>query len=33
MDQELKSEGQGHKIYIFEKGENQNFLANLDQYK
>ena len=25
MDQELKSEGQGHKIYIFKKGENQEF--------
>ena len=22
MDQELKSEGQGHKIYIFKNGEN-----------
>ena len=23
MDQELKSEGQGHKIYIFKNGEDQ----------
>ena len=25
MDQELKSEGQGHKIYIFKNGEIRNF--------
>ena len=25
MDQELKSEGQGHKIYIIKYGENQQF--------
>ena len=31
IDQELKSEGQGHKD-IFKNGEKQDVLANLDQY-
>ena len=25
LDQELKSKGQGHKIYIFKNGEKQEF--------
>ena len=32
MDQDLKSEGQGHKIYIFKNGGNHIFLSYLDQY-
>ena len=32
MDQDLKSVGQGHTIYIFKNRENQKLLANLDQY-
>ena len=32
MDQELKSVDQGHKIYIFKNGENQEFLAKMEQY-
>ena len=32
MDQDLKSEGQGHKIYIFKNRENQKLLANLEQH-
>ena len=33
MDQEFKSEGQGHKISILKKNqENQGFLADLNRY-
>ena len=32
MDQDLKSEGQGLKTYIFKNRENQKLLAYLDQY-
>ena len=32
IDQDLKSEGQGHKMYIFKNREIQKLLANLDQY-
>ena len=32
MNQEFKSEGQGHKISIFKNEEKQGFLADLNRY-